>query len=289
MAELRCDRQILDVSGLKDQELTVGRHLLLSCQGEVDPGFNIKESQFKLDEKSLNTIHVFKADFKSASVIEVDMTFYSSGELKFSDLILVDGKNELHLGPQNFKIESVLEKKADGKPQEPYGAILPASITWPVLYTFIVIGLFLMILGGLAAVINRRIKYRNLISKLKNYDSITNPDLQFYKSIRASEANEYPMDQVEKSFRLYLLRRFRVPAFDLKDAALLSFFKNSHPWLKKERQEIKKILSDIQLISAAGPKDTVNANGRAGDKKLVIQKMYRFVDHAEDLSQRTQR
>ena len=95
MAELRCDRQIPEVKGLKDQELTVGRHLILTCQGEIDPGFNIKQSQFKLEEQNKNSVAVLKADFVTSSSIAVDMTFYSAGDYKFPDLILVDGKNEL--------------------------------------------------------------------------------------------------------------------------------------------------------------------------------------------------
>ncbi len=284
MAELQCDRKISEVHGLKDQELTVGRHLILSCHGEIDASFNIKEAQIQLDEKSKNTVVVLKADFKSPSSIDVDMTFYSAGEFKFPDLILGDGKSEVHLGPQNFKIETILEKKADGKPQEPFGPILPASLTWPALYTLLLIGAFSLFIAGLTAGIIRRLRYKALIAKLKNHDSITLPDLQFYKSLRAAEANAYPIADIEKSFRLYLLRRFQVPAFDLKDRALLSFFKKSHPWLKKQRQEIKKIISDIDLLSTANSKASVASTEQ--DKKLLIQKMYIFVDHAEDLLQK---
>lgn len=286
MAELQCDRLIPEVKGLKDQELTVGRHMILTCQGEIDPGFNIKQSQFKLEEQAKNSVAVLKADFVSPATIAVDMTFYSAGEFKFPDLILIDGKNELHLGAQNFKIETVLEKQADGKPQQPYGAILPASLVWPTLYSLILLGLILVTIGALIASLIRRATYVKLVARLKNYDSITAPDLQFYKSIRASEINDYPLGEIEKAFRLYVLRRFQVPTFEIKDSAVLSYIKKSHPWLKKERQEIKKILSDMQLLLAQEKKSTPES--LIADKKLLIQKMYLFVDHAESLLQRTQ-
>lgn len=285
MAELQCERQIPEIKELKDQEITVGRHIILQCSGEIDSGFNIKEAQFQLDEKNKYTVQVLKAAFKSNSHIEIDMTFYSAGEFKFPDLVLEDGKNELHLGSQNFKVETVIEKKSDGKLPEPFGPIFPASLAWPAIYTLIVVVTALVFLSFGLWLIKKRLHYRKLIAQLKNYESSVSADLQFYRSLRSLEARNYPLKDLEKAFRLYILRSYQVPALELKDSELLSFFKKNNPWLKKERLEIKKFLSDFQLIQ--NKSTDPNNKEVISLTKSLLQKMYHFVDHTEALLKRT--
>ena len=37
---IQCERQIPIVAGLKDQEITVGRHVFFACTGDYDKAFN---------------------------------------------------------------------------------------------------------------------------------------------------------------------------------------------------------------------------------------------------------
>lgn len=274
---LQCERQIPTVPGLKDQQITVGRHVFFTCTGDYDKTFDFSLAKvFFTEEKDSLKIKVIKAEARSANQFDVDLVFYSAAEYTFPDLIITDGNLQLSLGQQNLKVESVIEKSSEGKPPEPFGPVLPLRLTWPVNYSLIAAGVVLAVLSIIIWNIRKRYRYRQLIAKLKGYESSMTPDLQFYKSIRKAELNGFKMPEIENAFRLYILRRYGVPSFDLKNPSLLRFMKKNSPWLKKERLELKKILSDIQSTADTEP-----------EKKGLIKKMYQFVDSSEALKQRS--
>ena len=271
-----CQRLIPKISGLKDEEVTVGRHILFQCTGEWEKSFNFSQAQLLLDEKSKFSMQMHGAEARSSQQFDLDLVLYVAGEIKLEDLIITDGTQQISLGPQTFQVQSVLEKSAEGKQPEPFGAILPFPIPWPKSYWIFLFLVVFVFLSSLFWYVRKQIRYRQLQKKLKDYASPVDPDLQFYKSLRKAEMLGLRIADLEKSFRLYILRRYNLPAFDLKDSSLLRLFKKNHPWLKSQRQEIKKILVDLKMV-----KDTKE------DKELLTKKMYRFVDHAEALNQKS--
>ena len=274
---IQCERQIPIVTGLKDQEITVGRHVFFACTGDYDKTFNFVNAKvLSTDEKENLKIKIYKAEARSADQFDVGLVFYSAGEFKFNDLIITDGALQISLGEQNFAVQTVIEQSKEGKPPEPFGPVLPMKLAWPLNYFLILLATVLIIVLGLIWNIRKRYRYRQLLAKLKDYESSISPDLQFYKSVRKSEITGLKTSDLENSFRLYILRRFNAPAFDLKDASLLRFIKKNSPWLKKERLEIKKILEDIQSLGDS-----------ESEKKILIKKMYHFVDSSEQLNQRS--
>lgn len=287
MSTLQCEREIPQVAKLKDQELTVGRHILLHCQGEIPSDFSINAATIKLPENQKKSVKVLKLEFKNQTGLELDFTFYSAGEFKFPDFILTDEHSEIHLGTQNFKIETVIEKPAEGKQPEPFGPVLPLGLAWPVIYTLIVLAALTLIVFIGLWILKTKLHYKKLMELLKDYESTVSPDLQFYKAIRNAEVIGHPLDQLLKSYRQYILRTYQIPAFNLSDAELLSFFKKKYPWLKKERLEIKKILSDFQVAEKKA--QDPNLKDLNSTKKSLILKMYHFVDRSEVLRTRNLR
>lgn len=273
---LQCERQIPTVSGLKDQEITVGRHVFFNCTGDYDKAFDFSAAKVLTNENENFKIKVIKAEARSANQFDVDLVFYSAAEFMYPDLIITDGNLQLSLGQQNFKVQTVIEKSAEGKKPEPFGPVLPLKLSWPVNYSLIAAGVVLAVLVIFVWNIRKRFRYRQLLRKLKDYEASVAPDLQFYKSIRKAELNGFKMPELETAFRLYILRRYNVPSFDLKNPSLLRFMKKNSPWLKKERLELKKILSDIQSTADTDP-----------EKKMLVKKMYQFVDSSEALKQRS--
>ncbi len=279
MADLRCETDIPNVNGLKDQQITVGRHVHLQCTGEIPSEFKMGTADVKLDENSKITVKVIKAGTKNGHDLDVDLVFYTAGDFKFDRFILSDGKNEIQLGLHKFKIESVIEKPKDGKPPEPFGPVLPITLSWPVLYTWIILAFFLALCVSIFWYVKKQIDYKRLVSGLKDYDSSLAADLQFYRSIRLAESKNYPITDLDKALRLYVLRIYRVPMFNLKDNAALSFFKKQNPWLKKERLEVKKLLGELQSLEKKlnGP----SAKDIEQLKKNIIKKIYQFIDQTE--------
>lgn len=272
---LTCERQIPKLNGLPDQEITVGRHVFFQCTGDWDKAFNFEQASYVFTDSTKNLVKIIKAEARSANQFDVDLVFYSSGEFKFPDLLITDGVLQLSLGEQKIFVKSVIEKTGDGKPPVPYASILPLRMSWPVNYFIIAAAILLVVVVSVIWSIRKRYRYRQLMAKMKDYESIIDPDLQFYKAIRKAELSGFKIKDLEHAFRMYLVRRYNVPAFDLKNASLLRFIKKNNPWLKKERLEIKKILEDIISV-----KDT------DAEKKLLTQKMYLFVDNSESLHQR---
>lgn len=277
-ANLNCERVIAPVKGLPDQQITVGRHVTFQCNGSWDKLFNFNKAQIKVDEATNYTVKVIKAEARSVSGFDVDVVFYSAGEFQFTNFILSDGSTEILLGPQSIKVETVIEKPQEGKPPEPFGPIIPLGLSWPAYYLTATVGFILFIIALAIWFGRQRLKYIKLIHKLKMYDGPISADRQFYKAFRQAEAKDYPLSEIEYAFRLYITRAYQIPALDLSDRALLSFFKRRSPWLKKERLELKKILEDLKLLTKL-PEAQLQA-----EKNNFIQKIYRFVDHAESIA-----
>jgi len=277
MAEssVQCQQTVPEVPGLKDQEITVGRHVVFECSGQWDKSFDFKKAEVKMPEENKYTLKVLKAEARSVSDFEVDVAFYMAGPYKFPDFVLTDGTSEIHLGEKNINVVSVIEQKEPQKPPQPFGAILPIQLKWPAYYMMIAVGIILAVVAIVLWVIRLRYRYSKLISKLKNYDSPISADRQFYKAIRQAEINNYPAKDVEHAFRLYVTRMYQIPAFDISDRGLISFFKRRSPWFRKERDELKKLLEDFKLIQVL-PEEK-----QKPELLTLLQKIYRFVDHAE--------
>lgn len=279
MADLNCEKLITKIDGQKEN-LTVGQHVVFQCSGTWDKIFNFKNANVVLNEENKYTVKVLKAEARSVSSFDVDVAFYSAGEFSFTDFILSDGANQIHLGEQKIKVDSVIEQPKDGKQPQSFGPVLPISLSWPAYYLTGLIGIILIAIGVIGWIMQRRWKYIRLIAKLKDYDGPTSADRQFYKAIRQAEIKGYPLKDVEHAFRFYITRAYQIPALDLRDRGLLSFFKRRNPWLKKERLELKKILEDFRSLEKL-PEAQLEQ-----EKKSFIQKLYRFVDHAEDVTKK---
>lgn len=274
-SSVKCERTVPPVKGLKDQEITVGRHVVLDCAGTWDKIFDFNKAYVKVEETAKYSVKVVKAEARSVAGFEVDVAFYQAGEFNFPDFILTDGTNEIHLGEQKIKVETVIEKPQEGKPPEPFGAIFPVELSWPSYYLMGAIGIVALGLAIGVWLLRRQVRFLKLITKLKDYDSSISADRQFYKAIRQAEINGFPLADVEHAFRFYITRAYQIPAFDLSDRALLLFFKRRNPWFKKERVELKKILEDFKFLAKLeDPK-------LSEEKTILIQKLYRFIDHAE--------
>lgn len=277
MDQVKCHLEIPVVKGLKDAEMTVGRHALLSCEGNWNKSFDFTKAQIKLEENQKYLVKVLKAEARSVSNFDVDLTLYVAGQAQLPDMILTDGANEISLGQQNFQVQTVLESAQDGKPPKPYSYLFPLKLEWPALY-FILVGVVLaLLITGLILQLRRAARYSRLIADLQKYNSSLSPDLQFYKSLRQAEKMQYPIDELEKAFRLYVLRLFNVPMFVLNNRQIINFMKKRKPIYKVERTQLQKILSEFEEIQ----KNKIELS--APLKSELVSKMYRFVDRTQQI------
>ncbi len=282
MDQVKCKLEIPQVEGLNPQELTVGRHALLNCDGDWNKSFDFSKAQVKSDESSKYLLKVLKAEARSPRSFDVQFTTYMAGPLQFPDFILTDGTNEISLGSQQLNTVSVLEKPQPGQPpQKPYNFIFPLPLEWPTLYFILMVAVVILFLTALVLRVMKAARYARLIADLMNHDSAIQPDLQFYKTLRLAEKQGYPIDELEKAFRLYVLRVFKVPMFVLDNKQIVQFFKARKSMFKNERLQVERILSEFEEIR------NTKKELSTGEKLELANKMYRFVDRTQGLNSST--
>ncbi|MGZ3692276.1 MAG: hypothetical protein ACXVAX_12280, partial [Pseudobdellovibrio sp.] len=137
-----CKVSVPEMAGLEADKLTVGRHFELNCKADSLQGFDFSKADFKAEEKF--TIKLFKAESVDTQNFKLNLTLYKTGSVQLTDYILTDGSNEISLMSPPIKMESVLEPPKDGKPQEPFGPILPVTIAIPGIYFLILLGVILI-------------------------------------------------------------------------------------------------------------------------------------------------
>ena len=282
--QIHCKLQIPDVVGLEKDILTVGRHFYLNCEGLRDPAFDFSKATVMLDENSKNTIKVFKIEARNANSFDVDLVLYVAGELKSPSFKITDGSREIDLGAQDFKVKTVIEQagKPPEKPPEPFGYMI-SQLHWPWQYSAGLLLFFVLVLASVLAYFLNKMKWRGRIERLKNYDSPIQADSQFYKELRKIEKKDYPIFDLEKICKVYILRSFKIPVFELTHKQSISFLKSKLPRLKNERRLMYNLLKDLELL-----KNIKNNDTDLEKRKKFIDQFYRFVDAVEDLKSRGQ-
>ncbi len=276
MDQVQCQLEIPKVEGLPPGELTVGRHAILNCQGGWNKTFDFTKAQVKLDESTKYLIKILKAEARSANSFDLDFTPYVAGKIDIPDMIVSDGVNEISLSRQKFEVQTVLESPKPGQPpQKPNGSIFPMHLPWPTLYFVLMIAAVILFLGALIFRLMRAARFARLITDLKTHQSAVAPDLQFYKTLRLSEKKNYPIEELEHAFRLYVLRSFEVPMFVLDHKQIIRFFKARKSQFKAARLQVDKILIEFEEIQKSRKEFSI------AEKQDLVSKLYRFVEKTE--------
>ncbi len=284
MSEVRCSQHIPEVAGLPAEQLTVGRHFVLSCEGTWDREFDFSKAQFVLNEQSQHILKVIKSEARTLNSFDVDATAYVAGQLQIPDLKMTDGVRSISLGPQQVKVETVLEQPKiqqqmqqteQGGPQkpEPYGYIW-SQLSWPWIYSVTALILFLTIIGVLLFSFFRQLRWRRIMKSMDQYTSPVSADVQYYKEIRKLEKKEYPIDDIARAYKLYIVRRYEVPLFDVSQREAMTIFKKKWPRLKMERKQIFNSLKDLDLLHKKNDFEK---------RKKMVEQTYKLVDHTEEL------
>ena len=260
------------------EKITVGEPLQLTCSGDIDSKFSLEKAEFKLAEINKYTVKLIKINSFNKGEANLDFTIYSPGEYKLSELILTDGLSEINLNGPAVKVESVLKPTSEGKAPEPFGPLLPIGIATPAYYYFFLASFFIVIILYGAYRIKRHLYYKKLKTKLIQHISPIDIDTQFYKSIRLAEKMDYPLDQIEKAFRLYNLRAYELPMFDLSNERILKYFKRNHPRYKNTRLSLQKLLDEFVELQK-------NNDLLMEEKNKFVKKLYRFVSTNKGLEQ----
>lgn len=294
MAMIQCQTEIPALPGLNDNELTVGREFMLVCEGEFPRTLNLEKLHFVLKPEQKYQIQLLAFEFRSPTQADIKVTSYKAGQINFENLQLNDGSLDLDLGPLKFMVQSVLPPPQPGQPAmkvEPYGPIGPASLGVPMLYwalLFSGIGLIFLIF---AARIFRGVQRRNMLARLREHDSALSPLAQFHQSFRrlqrmntvffgaAADAQNIQqcLTETHAMFKLFLTRKYQLPAMEWTDRLILKDLKKYHPKVYAElAPDLQKILKEyargFQDKDSLQEKDVLNI---ATNTRLLVEKLER--------------
>lgn len=304
MAEFQCAIHIPDQPGLETDDLTVGRVFDLECAGPWPAGVDPKKYQTffpkpdasdapKPDAAASPAPSPYSLKFLDANASSKDaVTFkavsYTAGPVEIPSLKITDGSSVLELGALRFEVRSVLDpQQPKQEPYGPFGAIgigIPAS--WWMILACAVALLALAVFWR----VRRRLQRRALMKRLREHDSALAPIAEFYARDRKLK-RDHPLfagmegapgdaaaatAELERTFRVYFMRRFRLPTLEWGDGALLRAFRAEHRALwDAAGDDVRKLFREFEAArkaKALDPKDVMQLERSA---RALIEKLER--------------
>lgn len=197
---------------------TVGEVFQLECEGEdiafVDP-LTVKAED--AEEYQLVLLKQLKVSDRE---VLYQATSYRVGDHR-KPIVFVDAEGkEFKAENVQYKVRSVLEQK------KPFGSIMPMATGYPVWLFFGLIVAAMVVVGWVLVFLKRRLQKRSLEKNIKKFQSPLGSYNQYSKDMRRlkrtvvfSERNDWAEEQVksyledlDESFRLFVLREYVVPA-----------------------------------------------------------------------------
>lgn len=296
MATIQCKTEIPTVEGLKENELTVGREFFLVCEGEFPKDLVQEKLSLVLKPEHKHVIHLLGFEFRSPTTADIKVTGYTAGNFKFGDLQLTDGTQTLSLGPVEYAVQSVIPQPEPGQQpikQEPYGPIGPASLAVPMLYWAIVAAAFGVAVLLLVSKIYRVVQRRNMLERLKEHDSALSPLAEFHQNLRrlqrtntvffggkAEKAHiKECLDETHKMLKMYLTRRYQVPAMEWSHRLVLRDIKKYHSKIYSEySSELESLLKEY----SRGTQDRENL--KEEDVLVITKHCRQLIEKMERIS-----
>ncbi|MBX2987139.1 MAG: hypothetical protein KF802_04505 [Bdellovibrionaceae bacterium] len=259
-----CRMDIPEAPGLAPGELTVGREFLYGCTGPWPEWKEGAVLTLVLPPEQRFQARLLEAKRTSSDTYEMKLTGYAAQPVKIEKLIVTDGVSQADLGPLDFTVKSVLDP---AKPeQEPYGPIGPMNLGIPLMW-WAGGAVLLVALGLLVARLSyRRWQRRRLLEKIREHDAAVSPLAQLHQTLRrlhresalfagedvSSAEAVRVVSELEEAFRIFLMRRFLLPAQEWRDALILKEFRKEHEELAELKgSELQRLMREFHAARHA--------------------------------------
>jgi hypothetical protein len=256
-----CGGKMAEVNCLPSIEgtLTVGTVFTLACEGAL-PKLKSDKLAFRLDEADKYKLQLLSFEQNDNKAL-FKVTSYKAGEHHLKKVQLLDGDTAVILGDFDFTVESVL-KKEEAKP-EPYGPIGPMMLSLPWWYYGLWAAFFLALAFWIFRRVKRRLEKKKLIEEINAFGSSLSPYHFFTQSVRrflreysfftqpdslvALEERQKVLEEMEKTYRIFIGRSFQVPALQWREDVFLKDIRKRYPGLFAEKgDEMKKIFHEYE-------------------------------------------
>lgn len=265
---VQCKIDIPAVSGLQENQLTVGREFILSCEGDFPRDLQADKMQVLLAPEQKYSLQLLGFEFRNPTTAELKVTAYRAGDIRFDDLQITDGTQTVSLGSVQYRVETVLPPPQGGTggggqeaKQEPYPALGPASLPVPPLYWALLGTVIFLVLAVIAIKIFRIVQRKNILEKLREHDAAISPLSQFHQTIRRLQRSnpvffgvaapkedvQEAFDTIHKAYLLFLTRQYKVPAFEWNERLVMGDLKKYHRGVYNEFQtDLRKLFREFR-------------------------------------------
>jgi hypothetical protein len=235
--------------------LTVGSKFTLNCHGDlpvqwavgtpVTPVFPQKEQAYSLAILENPRLEANQATFT--------VTGYKAGKHEPEYLRFVQGERGFEFVKPKWEIQSVLKQGEQPQPYPPFG---PWALGMPLWFLVALVAAALVSVYLVIRALRRRNQRRRMLDELKLHRTALTPLHQFYRDSRLLRRKIHNARNVEelrkiseelnREFRLYVLRQFQIPALDWSDGEILGDLKKRHRHVYRHASEtLKRTLREL--------------------------------------------
>lgn len=297
---MKCQVEVTPIQGI-EAPLSVGQDFLLNCIGDWPRGIQPESVSLSLPPEAKYVLRMRSFELRSKTEADLKVLSYTPGRVQLPDLTLNTNQGEISLGPIEFEVHSVLVAPDPGKQPEPFGPIGPAIISWPWIYTILIVIFVLGAMGAVGSYFLRKWQRRRLLDQLQTSNSSQSPENQFYQNIRSlqrknplffaeaaavstqgthSDEALQALVTLEDALKTYLVRQFLIPAFHWKPNLICRDF------LKQNRRYHSELSSQLLVLLNEFYKIKKTQMCTDIDAQTLFKKTQKWVDEVEKTRRR---
>jgi hypothetical protein len=244
---------------VKLDSLTVGAKFGLKCHGDLPVQWTDAPLTVAFPkEDQAYTLAILQKGKLEAQDAEFIVTGYKAGKNAPEYIRIMQGDHGFEVAKPAWEIKSVLKQGEQPKPFPPFG---PYTVWMPMW----IIGAFLAAIVIVTVLVVRKVRMntqrRRMMEDLKRHRTALSPLHQFYRDARGlrrrlhnvKNADELKIisEDLNREFRLYILRQFEIPTLDWTDAAILKDLRKRHRKVfVKAADPLKKTLRELVRLKA---------------------------------------
>ncbi|HMN67893.1 MAG TPA: DUF4381 family protein [Bdellovibrionales bacterium] len=245
--------------------LTVGAHFRLGCEGDIPVEWT-PDQPVRVDfakKEDGYSLHILKSETLEPQKATFLVTGYKAGQHAPEYIRLTQDGKGFEVAKPTWQIRSVLNPQEQPQPFPSFG---PWAIP-PPLWILIAVGAVILLLAlALWRFLRRRRQRGRMLAELERHRTAMPPVHQFYRDSRqlhrrlatAKSVEELKAlsDDLDREFRLYLLRRFQIPTLDWSDREILTDLRKRHRKvysvagepLRKTLRELRRLTTQEQML-----------------------------------------
>lgn len=228
----KCEFADIPDSGAKLDSLTVGSRFAMKCTGDIAVSWDQDTPQIVFaNEQDSYSLVVVKQLQLTPQGAQFEVTSYKPGQHTpdYFRVVQGGGAKGFEVSKPSWTTQSVLKPNEQTKPFGPFG---PFGVSMPY-WIWIALVVTVLLLATISfRYIRRHLQRKRMLEDLKRHRTALSPLHQFYRDARtlrrrlhvAKDEKELTAitNDLDREFRLFVLRSFEVPALDWGDGEIVT-------------------------------------------------------------------